>query len=202
MSDVNVSHLSGVKGLFLSIICKMVGVSRNALRLRLPRFVRRGSVLCVCGQVTDISRYVGLYMSETHVFFIEQMCPEVQPYAYIHKYSLPAGCVWSARLAGPHTAGPKIASHFPHLFARWSVGVCIPTYHVQNNCVTYIVAMQPYFSRLRQFRWLLCVATMSSLAQLRVWDGYWEAEQCRCDVRLAKSGNARISSYSWCQQIR
>ena len=86
MSDVNVSHLSGVKGLFLSIICKMVGVSRNALRLRLPRFVRRGSVLCVCGQVTDISRYVALYMSETHVFFIEQMCPEVQPYAYIHKY--------------------------------------------------------------------------------------------------------------------
>ena len=40
----------------------------------------------------------------------------------------------------------------------------------------YIVAMQPYFSRLRQFIRLLCVATMSSLAQLRVWDGYWEAE--------------------------
>ena len=36
------------------------------------------------------------------------------------------------------------------------------------HCVTYIVAMQPYFSRLRQFRRLLCVATMSSLAQLRV----------------------------------
>jgi len=23
------------------------------------------------------------------------------------------------------------------------------------------------------FRWLLCVATMSSLAQLRILDGYW-----------------------------
>jgi len=32
--------------------------------------------------------------------------------------------------------------------------------------------MQPYFSQLRQFRRLLCVATMSSLAQLRVRDGY------------------------------
>ena len=31
-------------------------------------------------------------------------------------------------------------------------------------------------SRLRQLRRLLCVATTSSLAQLRVRDGYWEAE--------------------------
>ena len=29
-----------------------------------------------------------------------------------------------------------------------------------------------YFSRLRQFRLLLCVATMSSLVQLRIGDGY------------------------------
>jgi len=26
------------------------------------------------------------------------------------------------------------------------VGLCIPTYHVHNNYVTYIVAMQLYFS--------------------------------------------------------
>ena len=45
-----------------------------------------------------------------------------------------------------------------------------------NNYVTYIVAMQPYFSWLWQFGRLLCVATMSSLAQLRVRDGYREAE--------------------------
>jgi len=41
---------------------------------------------------------------------------------------------------------------------------------------TLHVAMRPYFSRLRQFRRLLCVAAMSSLAQLRLRDGYREAE--------------------------
>ena len=40
----------------------------------------------------------------------------------------------------------------------------------------YIVAMQLYFSRLRQFGWLLCVATMSRLAQLQVGDRYQRAE--------------------------
>ena len=44
----------------------------------------------------------------------------------------------------------------------------IPTYHVHNN-----YAMLPYFSWLWQFGLLLCVAT---IAQLRVWDGYWKAE--------------------------
>jgi len=51
-----------------------------------------------------------------------------------------------------------------------------PHYHVHNNYVTYIVAMRPYFSRLQQFRRLLCVAAMSSLPQLRLRDGYREAE--------------------------
>jgi len=40
----------------------------------------------------------------------------------------------------------------------------------------YIVAMQPYFSQLWQFRQLLCVAAMSSLTQLQLRDGYREAE--------------------------
>jgi len=56
------------------------------------------------------------------------------------------------------------------------VSLCVRTYHVHNNYITYIVAMRPYLSWLRQFRQLLCVATVSSLAQLRVWDWYWEAE--------------------------
>jgi len=47
---------------------------------------------------------------------------------------------------------------------------------VRNNYVTYIVAMQPYFSRFQQFRRLLCVVAMSSLPQLRLRDGYREAE--------------------------
>ena len=46
--------------------------------------------------------------------------------------------------------------------------MCVRTYHVRNNYVTYIVAMRPYYSRLQQFRWLLCVATVSSLAQLQL----------------------------------
>jgi len=41
--------------------------------------------------------------------------------------------------------------------------MCVHTYHVHNNYVTYIVAMRPYFSQLRQFRRLFCVAAMSSL---------------------------------------
>jgi len=54
---------------------------------------------------------------------------------------------------------------------------CVVTYHVRNNYVTYIVAIQPYFSRLRQFRRLLsCVAAMSCLPQLPLQDGYQEAE--------------------------
>ena len=69
-------------------------------------------------------------------------------------------------------AGPKITLCFLHPF----VSLCIPTYHEHSNYVAYIVAMQPYFSWLWQFRQLFCVATMSSLAQLRVWDWYWEAE--------------------------
>jgi len=60
--------------------------------------------------------------------------------------------------------------------------LCVHIYHVRNNYVTYFVAMWPCFGRLRQFRRLLCIATMSSvatmsnLAQLQVQDGYREAE--------------------------
>jgi len=54
--------------------------------------------------------------------------------------------------------------------------MCVRTYHVHNNYVTYVVAMRLYFSLLRQFRRLLCVAAMSSLPQLRLRDKYREAE--------------------------
>ena len=70
-------------------------------------------------------------------------------------------------------AGPKVTLQFPRLL----VYMCIHTYHVRNNYITYIVAMQPYFSRLWKFRRLLsCVAAMSSLPQLRLRDGYREAQ--------------------------
>jgi len=65
----------------------------------------------------------------------------------------------------------------------WYIYLCVRTYHVRNNYVTYIVAMRPCLSQLRHFRRLLCVATMnsvatimSSLAQLRVRDRYQETE--------------------------
>jgi len=74
----------------------------------------------------------------------------------------PANCVLCAQLAGP-----KIALHFAHLFVPMYISVS-PTYHVRSSYVTYIVAMRPYFSRLWQFRQLLCVTTMCTLAQLRV----------------------------------
>ena len=70
---------------------------------------------------------------------------------------------------GKHDTGP--------FFARLRyIFMCVHTYHVCNNYVMYTVAMRPYFSRLRQFRRLLCVAAMSSLPQLRLRDGYQEAE--------------------------
>ena len=72
---------------------------------------------------------------------------------------LPAGRTLRAR-----PAGPKITLRFLRLYIY--ICMCVHTYHVHNNYVTYIVAMQPYFSRLRQFRRLLCVAAMSSLPQL------------------------------------
>ena len=69
------------------------------------------------------------------------------------KCFLPAGCVCASREDGWSFA-------FPRLYQC----LYIHTYHVCNNYITYIVAIQPYFSQLQQISWLLCVATMSSLA--------------------------------------
>ena len=60
---------------------------------------------------------------------------------------------------------------------------------MRNNYVTYIVAMQPYLSQLR---WLLCVATVSSLPQSEFeMDTEKQRQRRRNDVRLIKSRNAR-----------
>ena len=72
--------------------------------------------------------------------------------------------------------GPKITLPFPHLYICISVYLCVRTYHVRDNYVTYIVAMRPYFSQPWQLRRLFYVAAMSSLPQLRLQDGYQEAE--------------------------
>ena len=56
---------------------------------------------------------------------------------------LPASCALHAR-----PAGPKITLRFPRLYIY--IYMCVHTCHVRNNYVTYIVAMQPYFSRLGQ----------------------------------------------------
>ena len=84
------------------------------------------------------------------------------------------------------------------LLCCFHVCLCVHTYHVCNNYVTNIVAMWPYFNWLWQLRRLLCVATMISLAQLRVQDSYEfemdteKQRQRRCkDARLTESRNAR-----------
>ena len=56
---------------------------------------------------------------------------------------------------------------------------CVCTYHVHNNYVTDIVAMQRSLSRLRQFRWLLSVATVISLAQYEFEMETEKQRQCR-----------------------
>jgi len=76
-------------------------------------------------------------------------------------------------------------------------GMCIPTYHVHKNYVTYTVAMWPFFSSLRQFRWLICVA-MSSLA---VTSSRWiPRSRGNTNVKWMKAEMLEVSSYSWCLQ--
>jgi len=55
---------------------------------------------------------------------------------FFTKIFLPAGRARSVR-----PAGPKITLLFPRLY----IYMCVHTYHVRNNYVTYIVAMRPYF---------------------------------------------------------
>ena len=86
-------------------------------------------------------------------------------------------------------AGPKITSRFARLFVY--IYLCVCTYHVRNNYVTYIVAMRPYFSRLcdSALRRLLCVAAMSSYDF--EMDTEKQRQSRRDDARLTESGNAR-----------
>ena len=69
---------------------------------------------------------------------------------------------------------------------------------MRNNYVAYIVAMGLDFSRLNQFGWLLCVATMSSPAQLRVRDGYGEAEVDADRPRVGKC-QKQADTYDACR---
>ena len=40
-------------------------------------------------------------------------------------------------------AGPKITLLFPRLYICISVYLCVRTYHVRDNYITYVVAMRP-----------------------------------------------------------
>ena len=100
---------------------------------------------------------------------------------------LPPGCtllVWPA--------GPKIAYVFcTCLFVCWFFCWCIPIYHVCNNYITYIVAMQLYFSQLWTAASSTGVANVSSLAQLRVQDINKQRQNRHDNARLTESGNIR-----------
>ena len=54
-------------------------------------------------------------------------------------------CLSGSELKGP--AGPKITLWFSRLYVCIYIYICmcVRTYHVRNNYVTYIVAMRPYF---------------------------------------------------------
>jgi len=83
------------------------------------------------------------------------------------------------------------------------LSLCIRTYHVRSNYVTYIVAMRPYLSQLQQFRRLLCAATMSSLAQLRVprWILRSRGKVDTMTRGWPRAEMPETCSYSWCHRI-
>ena len=88
-----------------------------------------------------------------------------QTHTHAHKTPSWVSLIFTSRLHASCVAtGPKITLRFLSLL----VYMHVRTYHVCNNYIMYIVAMRPCFSGLRQFRRLLCVAIMGSLAQLRV----------------------------------
>jgi len=66
---------------------------------------------------------------------------------------------------------------------RLLCGFCICSYICASALITCAIITSRTLlpcnltSRLWQFRWLLCVAVMSSLPQLRLRDGYREAEE-------------------------
>jgi len=108
-------------------------------------------------------------------------------HTHAHKTPSWVSLIFTSR---PHAScaatGPKITLRFLRLL----VNMCVRTYHVCNNYITYIVAMRPCFSGLRQFRRLLCVAIMSSLAQSEM-DTEKQRQHRRDGTRLTESRNTR-----------
>jgi len=79
---------------------------------------------------------------------------------------LPPGCMRSARLAGS-----KITLRFPHLFVSIFVlcTICMSTLITCTIITSHtLLPCDLALVDFGNFRQLLCVATMSSLAQLRV----------------------------------
>jgi len=71
--------------------------------------------------------------------------------------------------------------------------MCVRTYHVRNNYVTYIVAMRPSF---RQFKRLLCVAAMSTVYHSYDFemDTEKQRQRRRDDARLTGAETPEASS--------
>jgi len=81
-------------------------------------------------------------------------------------------------------AGPKITLQFP------SLHLCVSA--LIMCAVITLLPCDLIFSRLWQFRWLLCVATKGILAQLGVEMDTEKQRQCGCNgARLTENGNAR-----------
>ena len=128
----------------------------------------------ICGSQVCASQWLKMFLTQkphkdckislVHHLEVERRCEDI--YMVVPQiFFLPAGACEA------QSGGPKITLHFLHLFV--SLYICASQRIVCDNYIIYIVAMQPYFSQLWQFRQLLCVATMSSLAQLRLASSRW-----------------------------
>jgi len=104
-----------------------------------------------CNDDDVIMHSCNIVISET-LFALPEWCK-----VYYGKQFLPAG----------HTqpTGPKIALRFPHLLVCDFVHL---HYHICNKYVMYNVTVWLYFSRLRTAALNTDLASMSSLAKLRV----------------------------------
>ena len=87
-----------------------------------------------------------------------------------------------------YARAPLVTLCFLHLFVSMYVSLGFPTYHMCNNYITYIVAMRPYFSWLREFRRLLCI--VQRCHELEFEMDTEKQRQRRCD-------NTRLKRQKW-----
>ena len=131
------------------------------------------------------------YLLTTYVCIIARQVSALYSMLWVHEPSIGVSTCNLSELLSKNLANttfekihlrPEVAIATPHPVteraSKWSV-VLLLRYslkHMQNYFLCIDAFSPASRAWLQQFRRLLCVATTSSLAQLRVWDGYREAE--------------------------